>query len=109
PAKLKNKLGGERLDIKLTDPADITKIPMLRAKALPSEIQKGALSFAISEGEGGLKEVAAILQQLISAGVAVKDYTIQRPTLEEAFLQLVGTKASSSKSLVKERNQHDAI
>jgi hypothetical protein len=49
-------------------------------------------------------EVAAILQQLITAGVAVRDYTIQRPTLEEAFLQLVGTKASSNKSVVEERN-----
>jgi len=104
PANLKNKLGGERLDITLTDPAHMTRIPMLRAKALPTEIQNGTLSFAIPEGEGGLKEVAAILQQLITAGVAVTDYTIQRPTLEEAFLQLVGTKASSSKSVVAERN-----
>ena len=77
---------------------------MLRAKALPAEIQKGTMSFAIPEGEGGLKEVAAILQQLITAKAAVTDYTIQRPTLEEAFLQLVGTKASSSKSAVEERS-----
>jgi ABC-2 type transport system ATP-binding protein len=104
PANLKKKLGGERLDIKLTNPADLTRIPMLRAKALPTEIQNGALSFAIPEGESGLMEVAAILQQLITAGVAVRDYTIQRPTLEEAFLQLVGTKASSNKSVVEERN-----
>jgi ABC-2 type transport system ATP-binding protein len=33
PANLKKKLGGERLDIKLTNPADLTRIPMLRAKA----------------------------------------------------------------------------
>jgi hypothetical protein len=81
---------------------------MLRAKALPTEIQNGALSFALPEGEGGLREAASILQQLITAGVAVRDYTIQRPTLEEAFLQLVGTKAPSSKSVVAERNEHDA-
>ena len=104
PANLKNKLGGERLDIKLTDPADMARISMLRAKALPTEIQKETLSFAIPEGEGGLKEVAAILQQLITTGVAVTEYTIQRPTLEEAFLQLIGTKASSSKSVIAERN-----
>jgi ABC-2 type transport system ATP-binding protein len=109
PANLKKQLGGERLDIKLTDPADMRRIPLLRMKALPSEIQNGALSFAISEGEGGLKEVAAILQQLITARVAVKEYGIQRPTLEEAFLQLVGTKASSSELVVVERNEHDAI
>jgi daunorubicin resistance ABC transporter ATP-binding subunit len=102
PAVLKNQLRGERLDIQLTDPTELARIPMLRAKALPTEIQKGALSFAISEGEGGLKEVASILEQLISAGVAVKDYAIQRPTLEEAFLQLIGT--NTNKSMVVERN-----
>jgi ABC-2 type transport system ATP-binding protein len=108
PANLKSKLGGERLDIKLTDSADMTRIPMLRMKALPTEIQNGALSFALSEGEGGLREAASILQQLITARVAIKEYAIQRPTLEEAFLQLLGVKASSSKSIVAERNKHDA-
>jgi ABC-2 type transport system ATP-binding protein len=104
PANLKKELGGERLDIELTDPTDMARIPMLRAKALPTEIKKGTMSFTIPEGEGGLKEVAAILQQLITAGVAVRDYTIQRPTLEEAFLQLVGTKSPSSKPVVEERS-----
>jgi ABC-type uncharacterized transport system ATPase subunit len=92
------------LDIQLTDAADLARIPMLQAKALPAELQKGALSFAISEGESGLKEIASILEQLIAAGVAVQNYAVERPTLEEAFLQLVGTKASSSKSVVAERN-----
>jgi ABC-2 type transport system ATP-binding protein len=107
PAQLKSKLGGERLDITLTDPADMTRIPMLRMKALPAEIQNGALSFALPEGEAGLREAASILQQLVTAQVAIKEYAIQRPTLEEAFLQLVGKKAN--KSTVEERSEHDAI
>lgn len=109
PANLKSKLGGERLDIKLTDPADMTRIPMLRMNALPTEIQNGALRFALPEGEGGLREAASILQQLVTARVAIKEYAIQRPTLEEAFLQLLGVKAPSSKSIVAERNEYDAI
>jgi ABC-2 type transport system ATP-binding protein len=96
PTNLKGELGGERLDIKLADPTAVTTIPALREKALPVEIQTGALSFAIPKGERGLKEVASILEQLINEGVAVESYTIQRPTLEEAFLQLVGTNANES-------------
>ena len=69
PANLKNQLGRERLDIKLADPADMTRIPMLRMKALPTEIQNGALSFALSEGESGLREAASILQQLMASRV----------------------------------------
>jgi ABC-2 type transport system ATP-binding protein len=94
PTRLKDELGGERLDVRLADPAAVTTIPALREKALPVEIQKGTLSFAIPKGERGLKEVAAILEQLINEGVAVEDYAIRRPTLEEAFLQLVGTNAN---------------
>jgi ABC-2 type transport system ATP-binding protein len=109
PTNLKNKLGGERLDIKLTDPADITRTPMLRMKALPTEIQNRTLSFSLPEGESGLREVAAILLQLITAGVAVKEYAVRRPTLEEAFLQLVGSKPPSRNPVVAERNEHYAI
>jgi hypothetical protein len=74
-------------------------IPRLRDKAL--QVEEGALSFAIPTGEPGLREVAAILEALISRGVAVEDYAIQQPTLEQAFLQLVGS-GDGSKPLVTE-------
>lgn len=96
PARLKDELGGERLDITLADPAAIETIPELRGKALPVEIQKGTFSFAIPRGEPGLKEVTSILQRLVNEGVAVESYTLQLPTLEEAFLQLVGTNLSAA-------------
>jgi ABC-2 type transport system ATP-binding protein len=89
PTRLKDELGGERLDIVLADATAAAAIPGLRDKALPVEIEEGTLSFAIPNGERGLKEVTSILQQLVNEGVAVQRYTIQRPTLEEAFLQLV--------------------
>jgi ABC-2 type transport system ATP-binding protein len=94
PTRLKAELGGERLGIRLADPAAIATIPALRDKALPVEVKDGALSFAIPSGRPGLEEVTSILRTLIDCGVAVEDYAIQRPTLEEAFLQLVGTDGS---------------
>lgn len=96
PTRLKEEFGGERLDIKLADPTSLDRVPELKDKALQVEIQKDMLSFAIPKGERGLKEVASILEQLIHNGVDVEDYSIQRPTLEEAFLQLIGTSASVS-------------
>jgi ABC-2 type transport system ATP-binding protein len=86
PRRLKSQLGGERLDIRLADPTAIATIPRLQARALPVEVEPGVLSFAIRNGEDGLKEVASILEPLIDHGVAVEDYAIQRPTLEDAFL-----------------------
>jgi ABC-2 type transport system ATP-binding protein len=91
PARLKAQLGGERLDIRLADPTAVATIPALRDKALPRDTPDRALTFAIPQGVPGLKEVASILETLIDRGVAVEDYVIHRPTLEEAFLQLVAT------------------
>jgi ABC-2 type transport system ATP-binding protein len=91
PTKLKTELGDDRLDIRLADPTAVATIPGLQDKVLPVEAEEGALSFAIPKGEPGLREVAAILETLIDRGVAVEDYALQRPTLEEAFLQLVGS------------------
>jgi ABC-type multidrug transport system ATPase subunit len=96
PARLKDELGGERLDITLADPAAIDTIPELAGKALPVQVRKETLSFAVPTGEPGLKEVTSILQRLVSEGVAVDSYTLQRPTLEEAFLQLVGTSSGTA-------------
>jgi ABC-2 type transport system ATP-binding protein len=96
PARLKAELGGERLDIKLADPTAIAALPSLEERALQVEVETGALGFAIPSGEAGLREVASILDTLIGAGVAVREYAIQHPTLEEAFLKLVGTRATRS-------------
>jgi ABC-2 type transport system ATP-binding protein len=93
PAKLKADLGRERLDITLADPSALARVPQLRERALPVDPDNGALSFAIPNGDGGLKEVASILEVLIEERVSVDDYAIHRPTLEEAFLQLVGNDA----------------
>jgi ABC-2 type transport system ATP-binding protein len=93
PAALKSRLGGERFDIRLADPAEAAKVPMLHEKAMPVEVRQGMLSFAIPEGADGMREMRWILEQLISRGVVVKEYAVRRPTLEEAFLQLIGANA----------------
>jgi ABC-2 type transport system ATP-binding protein len=100
PTRLKAQLGGERLEIRLADPTAIATIADLRDKALPLDTENGSLSFAIPGGEAGLKEVASILDALLDRGIAVDDYAIQRPTLEQAFLRLVGS--DGSKPLVTE-------
>jgi ABC-2 type transport system ATP-binding protein len=94
PTRLKAQLGGERLEIRLADPTAVATIPDLREKALPLDTENGSLSFAIPGGEAGLKEVASILDALLDHGIAVDDYAIQRPTLEQAFLHLVGSDGS---------------
>jgi len=94
PADLKDKLSSERLDITLKNPDDTAKAPKLFAKASSDKIRKDTFSFTVVSGEKGLQEIVSILQQLVTAGVAVKEYSVQRPTLEEVFLRLVSRGAS---------------
>jgi ABC-2 type transport system ATP-binding protein len=96
PTRLKGALGGERLNIRLADPTAIARVPQLKARALPVEVEEDALSFAIPNGDGGLREVASILDALLGEGIHVEEYAIQRPTLEQAFLQLIGRGANRS-------------
>jgi ABC-2 type transport system ATP-binding protein len=91
PERLKRALGGERLDVTLADPDAVAAVPALVARALARDGR--TLAFAIPEGERGMREVSAILEALVDAEVAVESYAIQRPTLEQAFLQLVGGRA----------------
>jgi ABC-2 type transport system ATP-binding protein len=91
PTRLKARLGGERLEIRLADPTAVATIPDLREKALPLATANGSLTFAIPSGEAGLKEVASILDAVLDRGLAVDDYAIQRPTLEQAFLHFIGS------------------
>jgi ABC-2 type transport system ATP-binding protein len=102
PARLKDGLGGARLEIRLADSKDGATVPLLKNRALPVESRERTLSFALPNGERGLAEVGSILDLLISEGVVVEDYAIRRPTLEEAFLQLVGRNANESR--VEEEN-----
>jgi ABC-2 type transport system ATP-binding protein len=102
PARLKDGLGGARLEIRLADSKDGATVPLLKNRALPVESRERTLSFALPNGERGLAEVGSILDLLTSEGVAVEDYAIRRPTLEEAFLQLVGRNANESR--VEEEN-----
>lgn len=96
PSQLKNKLGGERLAVTLTKPADMKRVPALQKLATSGVVEGNTLHFTIAKDESGLKEVTAILQQFVAAKVAVEDYAIHSPTLEEAFLQLINNKPATA-------------
>lgn len=94
PGELKDLLNTQRLDVRLAKPQeDTARLSPHLAKAVADDAYKDTLSFAVASGTQGMKEVADILGQLVAAGVAVKEYTVHRPTLEEVFLQLIGRKS----------------
>jgi ABC-2 type transport system ATP-binding protein len=89
PDELKDRVGGERLEIQLDD----AKQAKLAAKALAPMSDKtptadGALvQVAVRQRSGAIVDAVELL---VKAGVGVQDISLRRPTLDDVFLALTG-------------------
>jgi len=91
--ELKDRVGGERLEVTLLNPADadraIDALAPLGDGNRP--VAEGArVRLAITRRAG---VIAAAVRHLDEAGVDVEDLTVRRPTLDDVFLTLTGKRA----------------
>jgi ABC-2 type transport system ATP-binding protein len=93
PATLKARLGGDRLDVVLHDAADLARAAhVVEAVAgTPPETDEDArrVSAAVTDP---LTALAEAVRALRAADLAVEDIGLRRPTLDEVFLHLTGTR-----------------
>jgi ABC-2 type transport system ATP-binding protein len=89
PAELKNRVGGDRLEIHLCDGGRgeeaITALTTI-ASSRPF-IENGSVSVPVSERRGS---IADAVRRLDDAGIAIDDIAVRTPTLDDVFLQLTG-------------------
>ncbi|MEU5861154.1 MULTISPECIES: ATP-binding cassette domain-containing protein [unclassified Nonomuraea] len=92
PEALKSKLGGDRLDVVINDPARLDE-----AAAILSATASGAaeldrdtrhVSAPVADRVSALTRV---LPALAAAGIEAEDVALRRPTLDEVFLNLTTT------------------
>jgi ABC-2 type transport system ATP-binding protein len=87
--ELKDRLGGERLEVSLDDGAD----PQVAVRALasmsdePPSLEGATVRLTLRERTGAIVEA---VHRLRDAGVGVDDLALRRPTLDEVFLALTG-------------------
>jgi ABC-2 type transport system ATP-binding protein len=87
--ELKDRLGGERLEIRLEDGAD----PEVAVRALAPmsdelpTIEAALVKVNVRERQGAIVEA---VRRLSDAGVGVDDLAMRRPTLDDVFLALTG-------------------
>lgn len=102
PDELKRKVGGERLDIALTDQADASEAIRVLARATAAEptlTDEGrGVSVTVAAGMDTIADVAAALRD---AGVEVSDFALRRPSLDDVFLSLTGHENSPENSKEK--------
>jgi ABC-2 type transport system ATP-binding protein len=87
--QLKDRLGGERLEVRLDDDAD----PQVAVRALasmsddPPATQGSLVKVNVRARRGAIVEA---VHRLSEAGVGVDDLALRRPTLDDVFLSLTG-------------------
>jgi ABC-2 type transport system ATP-binding protein len=87
--ELKDRLGGERLEIRLDDGADVGAA-ILALAPMSDEAparDNGVIKVSVRERTGAIIEA---VHRLSEAGVGVDDLALRRPTLDDVFLALTG-------------------
>jgi ABC-2 type transport system ATP-binding protein len=88
--ELKDRVGGERIEVQLCDPS-AQGIPAVEALAVmsdePPAAEDGVVRVQVRARTGA---VAEAVRRLDSAGVEIDDIALRRPTLDDVFIALTG-------------------
>jgi ABC-2 type transport system ATP-binding protein len=94
PDDLKDRVGGERLEIRLDSESQApAAVEALRAMSDDQPVSSGDLVEVGVRKRGGA--IADAVGRLVSAGVGVEDISLRRPTLDDVFLALTGHAAEA--------------
>jgi ABC-2 type transport system ATP-binding protein len=90
--ELKDRVGGERLEVTLEDP-DAREPAIAALAAMTAErptCEHGIVRIPLTERHGAIAEA---VRRLDGAGIGIDDVTVRRPTLDDVFLKLTGRAA----------------
>jgi oleandomycin transport system ATP-binding protein len=93
PLGLKRQVGGQTLEVRPVDPADVVRVRPLLARIGTREVEQPApdlLSVPVAD-DGAL---GAIVAALAAEGIPVSELALRLPSLDEAFYALTGQRAS---------------
>jgi ABC-2 type transport system ATP-binding protein len=93
--ELKDRVGGERLEVRLDDGADARRAIQALA-AMSDELpvcEDGLLRVSVRRRAGAIVEA---VHRLSDAGIGVDDLALRRPTLDDVFLALTGHAAEEA-------------
>ncbi|MFF8827730.1 ATP-binding cassette domain-containing protein [Streptomyces sp. NPDC015131] len=97
PDQLKRKVGEERLEIAVARPEDVPAAvtALRRASAGEPVADPGTcvVSLAVGEGTDSMDAIATAAAALRRDEVAVADFALRRPTLDDVFVSLTGRSA----------------
>ncbi len=91
PDQLKSRIGGERLEVTVTNEEDLPRaVDVLRTHCDPDIHVETDRRHAAVPVAHGPRAMAAAVRELDAAGIHLDDLSIHRPTLDDVFLALTG-------------------
>jgi ABC-2 type transport system ATP-binding protein len=90
--ELKDRVGGERLEVQLEDPADAENAMAVLAEiSAERPSREDGVVRAVIRSRSGV--IADAVRRLDEAGVGIEDIALRRPTLDDVFIALTGRSA----------------
>jgi len=97
PEQLKSKIGGDQIDVMVSDAAHLDHTAGLITSVVGQQAQiahrERRVSVPVTDRVAALTSVARALHD---AGIEAEDIVLRRPTLDEVFLRLTGDAAANS-------------
>jgi len=109
--ELKDRVGGQLLEVELGDPADRDRAQRVLATVgcgqpqLSERADRLSLPAPQNDGLGLLENAAGALRE---AGLSISDLGLRRPTLDDVFLQLTGKAPTENEASPAEANGSSA-
>ncbi|MEU4366310.1 ATP-binding cassette domain-containing protein [Micromonospora chersina] len=93
PEELKSTLGGDRVDVVLHHPDDLAPAAaaITDATGVAPTVDRAALRLSVPVTDR-VAALAAVLRAVDAAGLRAGDVAVRRPTLDEVFLHLTGSR-----------------
>ncbi|WP_243717724.1 ATP-binding cassette domain-containing protein [Actinomadura sp. KC345] len=96
PDALKARLGGDRIEVVLDDPASLTAAAGIVGRVASGEVDVDADALRVGAPvTGRAATLTEAVRALDEAAIAVADIGLRRPTLDEVFLHLTGSAAGN--------------
>ncbi|MGW9349432.1 ATP-binding cassette domain-containing protein [Nocardiopsis flavescens] len=98
PDALRSRVGGDRLDVVVRDPADLSATAALLGSALgaPATVHRGEQRISLPAADR-LAVLTGAVRALEGSTAAIADIGVRRPSLDEVFLALTGRDADASR------------
>ena len=92
--ELKNQVGGDRIELVVTNAADSHRAADVLAKfgSAPAQVDEEARKVLLPVA-GGSNAIIDVIRSLDEHGIAIADIALRRPTLDDVFLSLTGRSA----------------